>query len=189
MGLTLIKALTASSGSTTSLTFHHGVNDVVFDSTYNEYQFYFVNIHPSDAGSSGQLLFQVNASGGSGFNEAIQSTAVRAYQQEDGSGGSVDYQATEDQKIADAAYEIIMEGIHDDEDTGGSGMLTIYDPSSPTYVKHFRSVTNTTLTAGTKQDFHAGYINTTSAITQISFKMSSGTMDAGVIKMYGLAKS
>jgi len=46
MGLTLIKALTASSSS--SLDFVDGTSDVVFDNTYNEYLFQFVNLHPSD---------------------------------------------------------------------------------------------------------------------------------------------
>jgi hypothetical protein len=35
----------------------------------------------------------------------------------------------------------------------------------------------------------AGYGNTTSAIDAIQFKMSSGNIDSGVIKMYGLSKS
>ena len=184
MAKTLIKTLTASGDS--SLDFVDGTSGVVFDDTYPVYEFHFVNIHPSDAGSSGQLLFQVNASGGSGFNETISSTAVRAYHQEDGSDAGVGYRTGEDQGNG-TAFEIIMEGIHDDNDTGGSGMLTIYDPSSTTFVKHFLSNSNTTLTAGTKHDFHAGYINTTSAIDEINFKTSSGTMDAGTIKMYGVS--
>jgi hypothetical protein len=34
-----------------------------------------------------------------------------------------------------------------------------------------------------------GYFNTTSAINAIDFKMSTGNIDSGVIKMYGLSKS
>ena len=59
MGLTLIKALTASSSS--SLDFVDGTSDVVMDNTYNEYQFQFVNCHP--ATDSVWLTFQVNAAG------------------------------------------------------------------------------------------------------------------------------
>ena len=33
----------------------------------------------------------------------------------------------------------------------------------------------------------AGYINTTSAINAIQFKMSSGNIDSGVIKLYGVS--
>jgi len=35
----------------------------------------------------------------------------------------------------------------------------------------------------------AGYANTTSAINAINFQMSSGNIDDGIIKMYGVAKS
>ena len=35
----------------------------------------------------------------------------------------------------------------------------------------------------------AGYCNTTSAVNAVDFKMSSGNIDSGVIKMYGLSKS
>jgi hypothetical protein len=40
-----------------------------------------------------------------------------------------------------------------------------------------------------RQDFVAGYFNTTSAINAINFQMSSGNIDDGIIKMYGVAKS
>jgi hypothetical protein len=33
----------------------------------------------------------------------------------------------------------------------------------------------------------AGYFNTTSAIDEIQFKMSSGNIDSGVIKLYGVS--
>ena len=34
--------------------------------------------------------------------------------------------------------------------------------------------------------FTAGYFNTTAAIDEIQFKFSSGNIDAGIIKMYGV---
>ena len=40
-----------------------------------------------------------------------------------------------------------------------------------------------------RHDFMAGYCNTTSAIDGVDFKFSSGNIDSGVIKMYGLSKS
>jgi hypothetical protein len=40
-----------------------------------------------------------------------------------------------------------------------------------------------------RMTFISGYINTTSAIDEISFKFDSGNIDTGEIKMYGLAKS
>ena len=35
--------------------------------------------------------------------------------------------------------------------------------------------------------FIAGYFNTTTAITRVQFKMSSGNIDSGVIKLYGVS--
>ena len=40
--------------------------------------------------------------------------------------------------------------------------------------------------ASTNQAFAGGYMNTTSAIDAIDFKFSSGNIDTGTIKMYGV---
>jgi hypothetical protein len=37
-----------------------------------------------------------------------------------------------------------------------------------------------------EDEFVAGYFNVTGAIDEVSFKMSSGNIDAGTIKMYGV---
>ena len=39
------------------------------------------------------------------------------------------------------------------------------------------------------QAYIAGYINTTSAIDEISFKYSSGDIDSGTFKLYGIKDS
>jgi hypothetical protein len=71
-------------------------------------------------------------------------------------------------------------------DESTSGTLTLFNPSSTTYVKHFISTSNlTTQNDFTRNDFCAGYGNTTSAINAVQFKMSSGNMD-GTILMYGI---
>ena len=35
--------------------------------------------------------------------------------------------------------------------------------------------------------FAAGYFNTTTALTRFQFKMSSGNIDSGTIKLYGVS--
>jgi hypothetical protein len=66
----------------------------------------------------------------------------------------------------------------------------LYAPSSTTYVKHFTSTGNGIHASNYSITLHvAGYINTTAAIDEISFKFESGNIDAGVIKMYGIAKA
>ena len=60
MALTLISTHTASASATIDIT--SGI-----DSTYDSYEFHFVNMHP--ATDDVQFQFQVNAAGQSGFNE------------------------------------------------------------------------------------------------------------------------
>jgi len=38
-------------------------------------------------------------------------------------------------------------------------------------------------------NFIAGYVNTTTALTRVQFKMSSGNIDSGKIKLYGIKDS
>jgi dUTPase len=69
-------------------------------------------------------------------------------------------------------------------------VLTLYAPSSTTYVKHFVSRANSASYVDSSYGtFVAGYINVTAAIDEISFKFHTGNIDAGVIKMYGIAKA
>ena len=187
MGLTLIKALTAS--GTASLAFVDGASDVVFDNTYNEYQFQFVNLHP--ATNSVNLGWQVNATddAGGGYDTSLfTSTHIQVYHNEDGSSTDLDYKDTFDQS-QDAGLELLAHGMTNaSADQGLSGILTIYDPSSTTYVKHFTAQTNYSYANYLQLSWiTAGYINDTTAIDEIQFKMSSGNIDDGTIYMYGVS--
>ncbi len=63
----------------------------------------------------------------------------------------------------------------------------LFNPSSTTFVKHFISRTSSNHASDYELDTYiAGYFNTTSALTNIRFKMSSGNIDAGTILMYGI---
>ena len=78
----------------------------------------------------------------------------------------------------------------DDNDMCGSGFLHLFDPSNTTFVKHFIARCNSYLHSdGTYEAHIAGYFNTTSAIDEFQFKMDSGNIDAGTIKLYGLKDS
>ena len=178
MGLTFIASTTASSSAT--LEFTSGI-----DSTYNEYQFQYVNMHP--ATDEVNFSFQVNASGGSGFNEYMTTTFFRPYH---GEGGGTEllytYEGRHDQAQTQL-YQPLAYGTGNDGDQACSGMLTLYDPSSTTFVKHFTARTNDSHAADYSiNPYVAGYINTTSAIDEVSFKFHSGNIDAGTIYMYGV---
>jgi hypothetical protein len=174
--LILLSTQTASNAA--SLSFTSSI-----DSTYKLYIFKFYDVNPASDGVD--FSFQVNADGGSGFNETITSTCFRAYHKEDDSSHALDYSADRDQAQG-TAYQNLQQSIGNGSDKSCAGELHLFNPASTTYVKHFYSRFNG-LHYGdySMGDFVGGYINTTSAIDEISFKMSSGNMDA-VIKMYGV---
>ena len=179
MGLTYISTGTAS-GSPATISFTSGIDD-----TYNEYQFHMVNIH---AGTDEDIFgFQFNADGASGFNETITSTFFRAENAESGGSPNVAYSTYHDQAQG-TAYQHLAYTMQTANDEAYSGVLTLYAPSGTTYVKHFVSNGNYVHHSGkySQNTFVAGYVNTTSAIDEISFAMASGNIDAGTIHMYGV---
>ena len=182
MGLTLISTHTASASASLDIT--SGI-----DSTYNEYQFHIVNVHP--ATNNVNFVFQVNASGQSGFNETITSSAFRTYHHETaggGGGGTLNYDTGQDQSDGTAYQRILNTGTGNENDECSSGLLTLYDPSSTTYVKHYTAIGNGYDHGDwTVNSNSGGYFNTTSAIDEISFKFDSGNIDEGTIYMYGVS--
>jgi hypothetical protein len=185
--MTLIKTLTASSSAT--LSFVDGSDGVTLDSTYPIYLFKFINVHPATNGAA--FTFQANASGGSGYNETITSTQFQAYHKEDGSASGLGYNSGNDQANG-TSFQKLNGNIRNDNDASGSGEVYIFNPSSTTFVKHFMAVMvepedgSPTPLANL---YTAGYFNTTSAIDEFQFKFSSGNIDAGTIKLYGIKDS
>ena len=170
-----------------SITFVDGTNDVVMDSTYDAYEWHFINCHP--ATDSVWLTFQVNATddAGGGYDTSqITSSYWRIYQYENDSAAAINYQTSSDQANG-TSYQRISTNAGNDNDQSVSGVLTLYDPSSTTFVKHFISRTNSAWASdGSYDTLVTGYINDTTAIDEISFKFSSGNIDAGEIHMYGV---
>ena len=179
--MTCIKKLTASSSAT--LSFVDGSSDVVLDSTYKEYLFIFNNIHP--ATNSAYVTFQGNASGGSDYNETITSTMIGTCSEEDGTSANTFYTTADDQGNG-TAFQAIVKGTNNDNDTATSVYLRLFNPSSTTFVKHFIAFGSTNGTDENDTYYTAGYFNTTSAIDEIQFKMNSGNIDAGTITLYGI---
>ena len=179
--MTFIKKLTASSSGT--LSFVDGTSSVVLDNTYKEYLFVFNNIHP--ATDAAFFTFQANAVGASGFNETITSTMIVAYHEEDGSDSGLAYSTSGDQANG-TAFQQIARGTRNEADDNCSGSLTLFNPSSTTFVKHYIASANTVGTAESDVYHTAGYFNTTSAIDEIQFKMSSGNIDSGTISLFGI---
>jgi len=181
---TLIKTLTASANGT--LDFVDGASDVILDSTYPIYRFVFINIHPEEDGDDSLFTFNGSTDSGSNYNVTKTTTAFNVIHPENDAETSLNYQAGRDLAQSTAFQNIGVEmGADNDQNLGG--YLHLFNPSSTTFVKHFISATNHSHASDeTEQDFVAGYFNTTSAIDEIQFKMSSGNIDSGDICLYGL---
>ena len=176
----LISEQTASASA--SISFTSGI-----DSTYPIYKFEFINIHPATNNASFQVNFSTD--GGSNYNVTKTTTNSRAYQNEAGTDTSLEYFSSEDlaQSTSD---QIIGRTIGNDNDKCGSGILTLFNPSSTTFVKHFIINSNTLEGSDYFTNYYiAGYGNTTSAINAVRFQFSSGNIDDGTIKLYGIKDS
>jgi len=175
--LVLLETQTASSSSTIDFT-----SDI--DSTYKEYQFHFIDIHPSGDGTKFQ--FQVDTGTNTSYNQTITSTSFYAYHAEDDSGTSLSYDGSYDQAQGTGFQDLIFyQGNGNDESC--VGILHLFDPSNSTFVKHFISRgVRYSANDQASDEYAAGYVNTTTALTRVRFKFNSGTIDAGTIKMYGV---
>ena len=169
--MTFISSATASSSASIEFTL----------GDYKEYQFYFVNIHPA---SSQNFEFQGSTNSGSSYGVTITSTAFRAYHDESDTATALQYDTASD-LAQSTSFQRLMK-ITTDNDFNCSGTLKIFNPSSTTYVKHFISNCNGNNANYSQNEFYAGYFNTTSALTNIKFQMSSGNIDDGKILLFGI---
>ncbi len=174
--MTLLQTQTASSSA--SLEFS-------IDSTYDSYVFKFINIHTSVDDANFTMNFSTD--GGSNYNVTKTSTYFFAYLSEDNNFQGFRYETPFD-LAQSTGFQTINNGLGASNDNSCSGFLTLSNPSSTTYVKHFMAESNS-LRNALEIGYHSfvgGYANTTSAIDAIQFKMNSGNIDAGDIKLYGI---
>ena len=156
------------------------------DSTYDTYMFIFNDIHPETTGK--HLNFQVDTGTNTDYNQTITSSSFKAYHQEDDSPLELVYNGSYDQAEG-TAFQNISTDIIDDSDASCSGYLYLFNPASTTFVKHFMSVSNGMADGSppySEVRYNAGYINTTTAITRVQFKMTSGEIQGGTIQMFGV---
>ena len=182
--LTHIKTLTASSSST--LSFVNGSSDVVLDSTYPIYIFKFINIHPASDNSTFEVGFR---DGSTDYDATKTTTFFWAYHDEADSETSLGYLASRD-LAQGTGFTDLSGSVGNGGDESCSGELTLFNPSSTTFVKHFLSRSSLYEGGSYAMDVHTGgYCNVTAAIDAVQFKFSSGNVDAGTIKLYGLKDS
>ena len=170
----LLNTSTASGASSVSFTDLTG---------YKIFKFVCIDVNP--ATDVQKLTFQTSTDGGSSYGVTVTSTAFRAIHDESGSAAQLDYDTGND-LAQSTSFNPLTGTIGNGADESTSGELTLYNPASTTYVKHWTSTFNLVEASNTSMNqYHAGYFNTTTAINAIQFKMGSGNLDA-VIKQYGL---
>jgi hypothetical protein len=180
-GMVLISSQTASDSA--SISFTTGI-----DSTYKEYQFYFINIAPRS--NRVKFTFNMSTDAGSNYNVTKTSSAFIAYHNEPDIDFTLGYDTGND-LAQSTAFQPLSDSIVNDADSNLGGSLQLFNPSSTTYVKHYISNTNMMYVTANLVEYYtfnsliAGYGNTTSAVNAVQFKMSSGNMD-GTILLYGI---
>tara|TARA_R100001129_G_scaffold155320_2_gene118253 strand:+ start:941 stop:1546 length:606 start_codon:yes stop_codon:yes gene_type:complete len=175
--LNLISTQTASSSAT--IDFTSGI-----DSTYKEYIFKFYDIHPST--DNVNLVFQADTGTNTNYNQTLTTTFFMAYNRENGTPSSVAYQADRD-LAQSTSFQQLTHDNSNDNDHLSTGTLHLYNPSSSVFVKHFISrMASSHFQDYIIDNYSAGYFNITTAITRVQFKFSSGNIDSGTIKLYGV---
>ena len=178
---TLIKTFTVSNDSTISMV--HGTSSVVFDSTYKKYVVDFIDIKP--ATDKADFEFNGSIDAGSNYNVTKTTSYVRTSTEETGTNYFY-IEASESLEQA-TGFQKLMTDLGGSADESGVGSITFWNPSNTTEVKHFQG--DFTYYQGDNYTYSitlSGYFNTTSDIDAVQFKMSSGNIESGVIKLYGV---
>jgi len=176
--MTLLATQTASGSA--NLSFTSGI-----DSTYDSYVFKFINIHPA---AESRFAFQASVNGGSSYGVTATTTFFQAYHREDTGDTTLGYNAGEDQAQSTDFINFGEQIDPSSSDHSNSGELFVYSPSSTTFVKHFMARQSQNYVSNyLNTPFIAGYFNSTTAINAFQFKMESGNIDSGIIKLYGIS--
>ena len=173
--LVLLETQTASSDST--LQFTSGI-----DSTYKEYIFKFIDIHPS----GNDVAFQVNFRDGSTAYDATKTSTYFYAHHSEADATGLGYYTPNDVAQGTGVQKMNL-GLGNGNDESFAGEMHLFDPSNTTFVKHYLGRSQEYYQDNRTVDtYYAGYCNVTAAIDGVQFSMSSGNIDAGTIKMYGV---
>ena len=181
-GGTLILLSTQTASASATISFTTGL-----DSTYDLYEIHIINARP--ATDDVQLTFNLSTDSGSNYNVTKTTTAFISAHDEADTSTTLAYRTGQDLAQSTSFQQLTSEQ-GDGADESSSGTLTLFNPSSTTYVKHFIANMNEYFpTNQSINTYTAGYGNTTSAINALRFQMSSGNIADGVFKLYGVKKS
>ena len=170
----LLSTATASSSASISFT---------LPTAYKQVKFGFYNVTPATNNQTFRVAFSTD--GGSSYTAVSTTTFFEAGHREDGGWSSLQYLTSED--VAQSYPVKLHREIGSGADESSAGELSLFNPSSTTYVKHFSCRAQVYSDAQySYDDFSAGYVNTTSAVNALQFTMASGNIATGTIKMWGI---
>ena len=182
--MTLIKTLTASSSA--DLTFVDGASSVVLDDTYPIYKFVCTSIH---AATDNKDLLVKFRDGGTNYDATCTTTMFSSRSNEADDDAAIGYETSQDEAQQTGGVKLSV-GLGTGNDESTSGELLLFNPSSTTFIKHFISTFPVIHHAEYSYNWYkGGYANVTAAIDGVQFVMSSGNIDAGTIKLYGIKDS
>jgi hypothetical protein len=148
---TLVLLSTQTASASANISFTTGL-----DSTYDEYIFKFIDIHPSGTDTEFDILF--SSDGGSTYGLTKTTTAFYALHNEADTVTALTYSTGTD-LAQSTSPKNLMVNVGDGNDESGAGTLTLFNPSSTTYVKHF--IANVNIYdegAQTVNRYTAGYV-------------------------------
>ena len=177
MAMTLITTNTSDDSATSSFTSS-------IDSTYKLYIFKFIDVSPRTDASN--LQFNCSTDGGSNYNMTKTTTFFQTTHYENNSDAYGPSYATGNDLGDATGFQDLYSGPGNGADESIGGTLWLFNPSNTTYIKHFYSrVVGYCYPDIAREGYSQGYVNSTSDVDAVQFKMSSGNMD-GTIKMYGV---
>jgi hypothetical protein len=145
-------------------------------------------MHPSSDGANFQVNFR---DGGSAYDATKTTTAFGTQHNESDSETGLAYDTSKDLAQSTGVQKLDAQGdTGADNDQCGVGELWLFNPSSTVFVKHFMARLNNYNSSNFSiGHFTAGYCNVTVAIDGVQFSYSSGNIDLGSIKLYGIKDS
>ena len=168
-----------------SVSFVQGSDGVNF-STYPVYMFKFMNIHASINNTNFMVSFR---DGDTNYDATCTTTMFSSRNNEADNDANIGYESSQDEAQDTGGVKLSV-GVGTGSDESTSGELYLFNPSSTTFTKHFISTCTVVHHAEYNYNWYkTGYANVTAAIDGVQFAMSSGNIDAGTIKLYGLKDS
>jgi hypothetical protein len=168
----LLQTATASSSSTVDIT-------TGMDSTYQNYAVIYSNVHP--ATDDVLLQIRVSTDGGSSFDSSSNYRYSSHCLRDNGSEGLT---------VNTGNDKLYVSGITfgNANNECGNGIVYIGNPSSSTFSTSFNILASNMDNSGRSSTCNTGGVwTTTTAVNGIQFFFSSGNVDAGVFKLYGIS--